>query len=189
MAGRVFQFRRGTTAQNARFKGAAGELTVDTVLNVLRLHDGTTVGGHLVGGGSSALVDGDYGDVLVGGSGTTMTVQSLGGVAAGQFATTSYVDAAVAGIDPGITGVAIRKNSGSVVGTRPQINFIAGTGIILTVTDDPATGEVDVTITVADTPPALPGDLGLVTDTPPADSFDLGTVTDAVSAFLDWGSV
>ena len=39
------QFRRGTTAQNNSFTGAAGELSVDTTLNVLRLHDGSTAGG------------------------------------------------------------------------------------------------------------------------------------------------
>lgn len=92
MAGRTLQLRRGTTAKNARFKGAAGEVTVDTDLHVLRVHDGATVGGHLVGGGGSgALADGDYGDVAVSGSGTAMTVQSLGGVA---FGSAALVDAA-----------------------------------------------------------------------------------------------
>ena len=88
MAGKTLQLRRGTTAKNARFKGAAGEVTVDTDLNVLRLHDGTTVGGHLVGG-SGGVADGDYGDVLVSGSGTAMEVQSLDGVPFGTAATTN----------------------------------------------------------------------------------------------------
>jgi hypothetical protein len=39
------QFRRGTTAQNNAFTGALGELSVDTDLDVLRLHDGSTIGG------------------------------------------------------------------------------------------------------------------------------------------------
>jgi hypothetical protein len=39
------QFRRGTTAQNNAFTGAAGELSVDTTLNTLRVHDGSTAGG------------------------------------------------------------------------------------------------------------------------------------------------
>lgn len=42
------QLRRGTTAQNATFTGAQGELTVDTSLTKLILHDGATVGGHLI---------------------------------------------------------------------------------------------------------------------------------------------
>lgn len=39
------QFRRGTTAQNDSFTGAAGELSIDTQLKTLRVHDGTTQGG------------------------------------------------------------------------------------------------------------------------------------------------
>ncbi len=39
------QFRRGTTAQNNSFTGAAGELSVDSTLTTLRVHDGSTAGG------------------------------------------------------------------------------------------------------------------------------------------------
>lgn len=39
------QFRRGTTVQNNAFTGAQGEVTVDTDLKTLRIHDGTTAGG------------------------------------------------------------------------------------------------------------------------------------------------
>ena len=42
----TLQFRRGTTAQNAAFTGAVGEITVDTTLDTLVVHDGTTAGGH-----------------------------------------------------------------------------------------------------------------------------------------------
>ena len=41
----VVQFRRGTTAQNNSFTGATGELSVDTDLKVVRVHDGSTAGG------------------------------------------------------------------------------------------------------------------------------------------------
>lgn len=37
--------RRGTTAQHAAFTGAEGEVTVDTTLNTVRVHDGVTAGG------------------------------------------------------------------------------------------------------------------------------------------------
>lgn len=40
------QFRRGTTAQNNSFTGAAGEITVNTSNNTLRVHDGSTSGGY-----------------------------------------------------------------------------------------------------------------------------------------------
>lgn len=39
------QFRRGTTTQNNAFTGAIGEISVDTDLKTIRLHDGTTAGG------------------------------------------------------------------------------------------------------------------------------------------------
>ena len=40
------QFRRGTTAQNNSFTGAVGELSVDTTLGTIRVHNGTTAGGN-----------------------------------------------------------------------------------------------------------------------------------------------
>lgn len=46
----VIQFRRGTTAQNDAFLGANGEITIDTQLHTVRLHDGVTVGGHVITG-------------------------------------------------------------------------------------------------------------------------------------------
>jgi len=39
------QFRRGTTVQNDAFTGAVGEISVDTTLDTVRLHDGSTQGG------------------------------------------------------------------------------------------------------------------------------------------------
>lgn len=40
------QIRRGTTAHNAVFTGAIGEMTVDTQRKDLRLHDGVKQGGY-----------------------------------------------------------------------------------------------------------------------------------------------
>ena len=39
------QLRRGTTTQNESFTGAVGELSVDTTLDTIRVHDGSTAGG------------------------------------------------------------------------------------------------------------------------------------------------
>ena len=39
------KFRRGTTAQHSSFTGANGEITVDTTLSTIRVHDGVTAGG------------------------------------------------------------------------------------------------------------------------------------------------
>ena len=39
------KFRRGTTVEHAAFTGAIGEVTVDTTLDTLVVHDGSTAGG------------------------------------------------------------------------------------------------------------------------------------------------
>jgi hypothetical protein len=45
MADIQVQLRRGTTTQHASFTGAEGEVTVDTDLDTLMVHDGSTAGG------------------------------------------------------------------------------------------------------------------------------------------------
>lgn len=52
------QLRRGTATQNNAFTGAVGEVTADTTNNKLRLHDGSTAGGHAIGGGTFADIAG-----------------------------------------------------------------------------------------------------------------------------------
>lgn len=44
------QLYRGTTAQNDAYTGYAGEITADTTLSNIRLHDGTKAGGTVIGG-------------------------------------------------------------------------------------------------------------------------------------------
>lgn len=46
---RILQIYRGTTAQNNAFTGAQGELTMDTDRKEIRIHDGSTAGGNVVG--------------------------------------------------------------------------------------------------------------------------------------------
>lgn len=45
---KTIQHLRGTTAQNEAFTGASGEITVDTQTHELRVHDGSTAGGHVI---------------------------------------------------------------------------------------------------------------------------------------------
>jgi len=42
------QFRRGTTGEHSSFTGAVGEVTVDTTLDTLRVHDGAQAGGYRI---------------------------------------------------------------------------------------------------------------------------------------------
>ncbi len=53
----TLQLRRGTTAEQDAFTGAVGEVSVDTTLKQLRLHDGSTQGGYIVGEDDAALSD------------------------------------------------------------------------------------------------------------------------------------
>lgn len=56
---RVLQIRRGTTAQNDRFTGLSGEITFDTEKNILRVHDGKTLGGFALARADMALSGGN----------------------------------------------------------------------------------------------------------------------------------
>ena len=75
----AIQRRRGTTTQHASFTGLAGELTVDTDLNTLIVHDGSTQGGHRLAKYTEvvAAASGDITEVVAG-SGLT------GGAASGS---------------------------------------------------------------------------------------------------------
>lgn len=71
----ALQFRRGTTAQNNSFTGSAGELTVDTQIGTLRVHDGSTAGGNEL-----MKIDGSNADTTVSISGTlTATTVDING--------------------------------------------------------------------------------------------------------------
>ena len=60
--------------------------------------------------------------------------------------------------------VTVRKNSGADVGTQPRINLIEGANVTLTVTDDGANNEIDVTIAASSSGGGLPdtGSNGIV---------------------------
>ena len=76
----ILQLRRGTTAENAAYTGAAGEITVDTTLNKVLLHDGSTAGG-------AATVGNLQGNIQLGKTATNeidtasgnLTIDSAGG--------------------------------------------------------------------------------------------------------------
>ena len=48
MSSVTVQFRRGTGTQNDAFTGSIGELSINTTNNSIRVHDGSTAGGHEV---------------------------------------------------------------------------------------------------------------------------------------------
>lgn len=112
------QFRRGTTTQNNAFTGAVGELTYDTEIKTLRIHDGSTPGGGTV--------------VLTNSSSQTATNKTFstgsvwnGSPVALAYGGTGSALSAVAGAIPYSTGSALAL---SAAGTSGQILISGGTG-------------------------------------------------------------
>jgi hypothetical protein len=80
----ILQLRRGTTAENAAYTGSSGEITVDTTLNKVLLHDGSTAGGAATVGnlqgniqlGKTAAgeIDTSSGNLTIDSAGGTVTV-------------------------------------------------------------------------------------------------------------------
>ena len=66
----VLQFRRGTTAQNNSFTGSPGELSIDTDLEVIRVHDGSHPGGYAQVGANAAqtLINKTLSNVIITGN-------------------------------------------------------------------------------------------------------------------------
>lgn len=132
------QIRGGTTAQNNAFTGAPREISVDTEIWQLRLHDGTTPGGHVVspGGTGATGVTGSPGATgatgTVGATGVTGATGSPAPVVVTisqpQVAqnttitrlsgnvTLSQITAVLAGADPGASAtVSVWSNSNRAV--------------------------------------------------------------------------
>jgi len=68
----AIQWRRGNTSQHSSFTGLVGEITVDTDLNTVIVHDGSTAGGHRIAKYSEVVAAGT-GDIssVIAGSGLT----------------------------------------------------------------------------------------------------------------------
>ena len=64
----AIQWRRGTTSQHSSFTGLVGEITVDTDLNTVIVHDGSTAGGHRIAKYSevTAAASGDISSIVAG---------------------------------------------------------------------------------------------------------------------------
>jgi hypothetical protein len=91
MANIEVKLRRGTTSQHAGFTGAEGEVTVDTDLDTLRVHDGSTAGGVRLA---------KYSELSGAGAGGTVTsVDSGTGLTGGPITTSGTLSIANNGVD------------------------------------------------------------------------------------------
>jgi hypothetical protein len=112
------QFRRGTTTQNNAFTGANGEISVDTDVKTLRLHDGTT------GGGASIMMNTTTAQTALNktfSSGSVWTGNAVGLAYGGTGSSLSAVQGAIA--YSGASGFGL-----SAAGTSGQVLISGGTG-------------------------------------------------------------
>mgnify|MGYP001200265100 CR=1 FL=1 len=197
------QFRRGTTTQNNSFTGAVGEISVDTTLDTIRVHDGSTAGGTRlakfseiqagditgVTAGTGLSGGGSSGDVTVNLS--HLGLESLSDPNDDRIFMWDDSASAAAFLDMG-TGISISGTTlaiGQAVATTDDVTFadIAATGNVT------ITGNLDVngTTTTLDTTNSTIADrlieLGNGTTGTPAN--DMGLVLergDSDNAFIGW---
>ena len=105
------QFRRGTTSQNNAFTGAQGEITVDTDVYALRIHDGTTAGGKVV----PTLTATQTFTNKTFGSGNTWNGNVIGLTYGGTGAALTAVAGAVAYSTGSVLGLSAAGTSGQVL--------------------------------------------------------------------------
>jgi len=145
------QFRRGTTAQNNSFTGAAGELSVNTSNSTIRVHDGSTAGGselasvtyssnatNILSGtlsvsrlATSGVAAGTYGGVAVEG---VFTVDAYGRITSASNVTAQVANTNITGLitNGQIASVANTQITGLI--TNEQIASVANTQITGTLT-------------------------------------------------------
>lgn len=135
----VVQFRRGTTEQNNNFTGAAGEISIDTTIDTIRVHDGATQGGFpLVNTTSSqTLANKTYQGVSVSVTGNVAggNLTTTGAIAASGNITGSYIlgnGSQLTGIDA--TSIQSGTSNVRVESSGGNVRFSIGGAAILAVT-------------------------------------------------------
>jgi len=166
----ALQFRRGTTSQNNSFTGAVGEISVDTTLDTLRLHDGSTAGGF-------ALVSATAAQTLTNKTLTTPTIAEIdSGSTITLDATTDIVLDADGGDiffkDAGTTFGSATNTSGNLIiksGTTTALTF---SGANVTAAGTINSGAITSSSTITGTQGIFSNASPLVFEGNTADSFE-----------------
>lgn len=112
------QFRRGTTTQNNAFTGANGEISIDTDVKTIRLHDGVT------GGGAAIMLNTTTAQTALNKTFSTGSVWTGNAVALAYGGTGSSLSAVSGAVAySGASGLGL-----SAAGTSGQVLVSGGTG-------------------------------------------------------------
>jgi len=132
----VVQFRRGTTSENNNFTGSEGEISIDTSLKVIRVHDGATEGGFPLAGTTAVqtltnktidapVITGtaSFTTGLTAGSVQATTIGNVGATLTGTIQTASQPNITSLGI---LTGLSVSGNVSvgnlTITGTTTTVN-------------------------------------------------------------------
>ena len=135
------QFRRGTTTQNNAFTGALGEISVDTTLDTIRVHDASLQGGFEITSNAATQTL----------TNKTLTAPTLTGTAVMATLDISGdvdVDGTLEADVITVAGVALATFVRDTVGTNM---FSSNTETGITVTYDTSNDNVDLVINAAQT--------------------------------------
>ena len=144
------QFRRGTTAQNNAFTGAAGEISIDSTIDTARVHDGTTAGGFELtqNTATQTLTNKTLTSPTINSATVAMGTNKITGMGdptdAQDAATKAYVDAQVTAQD-----LDFQADSGGALAIdldSESLTFTGGTGIDTSGSGNAVTFAIDSTV-------------------------------------------
>ena len=103
--------KRGTTAKNLAYTGPAGEVTIDTDLDTLRIHDGVTPGGNVVSGSGGGVSSAVTNTINANVAAANVQITSLWANAAAQATSITSLSANIVAANSAIVTANVRMKS------------------------------------------------------------------------------